>query len=269
MVFFYKNRRSSLFKLRFVKIFSMNGKVFWLSIVAVIVSFVGGFLLANALNRNELNTLRADNERLKTSQNEPNKNQTGLALSDEEIREKIAEADRNSGNFAFQKNLGLALYRYAAMKQDADLLAEVGRVLNRAYEINKQDYEILVALGNIYFDIGYFKKDDAPFQKAREFYTLALRQKPNDVDVRTDFGLTYFLINPPEYEKAVGEFQKSLQTNPKHEKTLQVMTQTLLAQNNTAEAEKYLAKLKEVNSENQYLAELESRILQIKDSSQK
>ncbi len=247
----------------------MNGKVFGLSIVAVIVSFIGGFLLANALNRNELNTLRADTERLKTSQNEPNLNQAGLALSDQEIRDKIAEADRNPGNFAFQKNLGLALYRYAAMKQDADLLAEVGRVLGRAYEINKQDYEILVALGNIYFDIGYFKKDDAPFQKAREFYTLALQQKPNDVDVRTDYGLTYFLTNPPEYEKAVGEFQKSLQTNPKHEKTLQVMTQTFLAQNNTAEAENYLARLKEVNSENEYLAELESRLSEIKGNSQK
>jgi tetratricopeptide (TPR) repeat protein len=247
----------------------MNGKVFGLSIVAVIVSFIGGFLLANALNRNELNTLRADTERLKTSQNEPNLNQAGLALSDQEIRDKIAEADRNPGNFAFQKNLGLALYRYAAMEQDADLLAEVGRVLGRAYEINKQDYEILVALGNIYFDIGYFKKDDAPFQKAREFYTLALQQKPNDVDVRTDYGLTYFLTNPPEYEKAVGEFQKSLQTNPKHEKTLQVMTQTFLAQNNTAEAENYLARLKEVNSENEYLAELESRLSEIKGNSQK
>lgn len=110
----------------------MNGKVFWLSIAAVVVSFVGGFLLANALNRSELNALRAENERLKTSSNESTENQTGLALSDEEIREKIAEADRNPNNYPFQKNLGLALYRYAAMKQDADLLAEAGRFLSRA-----------------------------------------------------------------------------------------------------------------------------------------
>lgn len=247
----------------------MNGKVLGISIVAVIVSFVGGFLLANALNRNELNILRADNERLTIAQNESKQNQTGLALSDEEVREKIAEADRNPNNFAFQKNLGLALYRYAAMKQDTDLLAEVGRLLKRANEINKQDYEVIVALGNVYFDIGYFKKDNIRFQTAREFYTSALQQKPDDVDVRTDLGLTYFLTNPPENEKAIGEFQKSLQTNPKHEKTLQVMTQTLLSQNNAAEAEKYLIKLKEVNAENQYLAELESRLSQIGGNSQK
>ena len=240
-----------------------------MSIVAVLVSFIGGFLLANALNRNELNNLRADNERLKTSQNDSKENQTNMALSDAEVREKIAEADRNPDNFAFQKNLGLALYRYAAMKQDADLMAEIGRLLNRAFELNKQDYEVMVALGNIYFDIGYFKKDNTQFQKGREFYLLALQQKPNDVDVRTDLGLTYFLSNPPENEKAIAEFQKSLQTNPKHEKTLQIMTQTLLSQNNAAEAEKYLAKLREVNSENQYLPELEKQVAQIKGNSQK
>jgi tetratricopeptide (TPR) repeat protein len=247
----------------------MNGKVLGISIVAVLVSFVGGFLLANALNRSELNTLRADNERLKTSQKETTQNQTNLTLTDEEIRERIAEADRSPGDFAFQKNLGLALYRYAAMKQDTELLAEVGRILNRAYEINRQDYDVVVALGNIYFDIGYYKKDNAPFQKAREFYSQALQQKPNDVDVRTDLGLTYFLNNPPENEKAIGEFQKSLQTEPKHEKTLQVMTQTFLSQNNLAEAEKYLAKLKEVNLQNQYVAELESRVSQLKGNPQK
>ena len=247
----------------------MNGKVFGLSIVAVIVSFIGGFLLANALNRSELNLLRGENERLKTTQNEPTQNQIGLTLTDEEIREKIAEADRNTDNFAFQKNLGLALYRYAAMKQDADLLAETGRILSRAYEINKQDYDVLVALGNIYFDIGYFKKDNIQFQKARNFYSLALQQKPNDVDVRTDLGLTYFLTNPPENERAISEFQKSLQTNSKHEKTLQVITQAFLSQNNAVESEKYLLKLKEVNSKNQYLAELESRLSQVKGNSQK
>jgi tetratricopeptide (TPR) repeat protein len=237
--------------------------------VAVIVSFIGGFLLANALNRNELNNLRAENERLKTSQNEPTQNQSGLALSDAEIRGKIAEADRNPTNFAFQKNLGLALYRYAAMKQDAELLSEVGRLLNRAFENNKQDYDVAVALGNIYFDIGYFKQDNAQFQKAREFYLIALGQRPNDADVRTDYGLTYFLVSPPEPEKAVSEFQKSLQTNPKHEKSLQVMAQTLLSQNNILEAEKYLAKLREVNSDNQYLAEMETRLTQIKGNPQK
>ncbi len=247
----------------------MNGKLFWLSIIAVVVSFFGGFLLANALNRNELSSLRAENERLASSKSQSSESETEFSLSGEEIREKIVEADRNPKNFAFQKNLGLALYRYAAMKQDAELLAEVGRILTRAYESNRQDYNVTVTLGNIFFDIGYFKKDNEQFQKARAFYQTALEQRPNDVDVRTDLGLTYFLTKPPENDAAFSEFQKSLKINPKHEKTLQVMAQLFLSQNNTGEAEKYIVKLKDVNSNNQFLPQLESQISQIKNNSQK
>ncbi len=247
----------------------MNGKLFWLSITAIIVSFLGGFLLANALNRNELNSLRAENERLAKSTNQTSQSASELALSEEEIREKIAEADRNPKNFAFQKNLGLALYRYAAMKQDAELLAEVGRILTRAFESDRQDYAVAVTLGNIFFDIGYFKKNNEQFQKSRGFYQTALGQRPNDADVRTDLGLTYFLTQPPDGDAALREFQKSLQINPKHEKTLQVTAQLLLSQNKFEEAEKYIVRLKDVNSNNQFLPDLESQISQAKNNSQK
>ncbi len=250
-----------------LKLSVMNGKSFWLTIIAVIVSFAGGFLLANAFNRTELNALQVENARLKTVQPDNSQNQSNVQLSEEEIRQRIGEADANPNNFGFQKNLGLALYRYAAMKQDPELLSEVGRLLNRAFENDKKDYDVLITLGNIYFDVGYFKKDNAQFQKARELYQLALQQKPNDADARTDLGLTYFLTDPPENARAIAEFQKSLQTNPKHEKTLQVLAQTFLSENNYAEAEKYLAKLKEVNANNQYLPELEARVSQIKNGS--
>ncbi len=229
--------------------------------MAVIISFFGGFLLANALNRNELNTIRAEVERLKNSTPQ---DKSEVSLSDEEIRQKIAEADKNPENFNFQKNLGLALYRYATMKQDAQLLAEVARLLTRANQQDAKDYEVLITLGNCYFDIGYIKKDNENLTKAREFYQKALSQKPNDVDVRTDLGLTYFLVNPPETDKALAEFQKSLQTNPKHEKTLQVTAQALLSQKKVAEAANYLTRLREINPENQFLPELESQLSQQK-----
>jgi tetratricopeptide (TPR) repeat protein len=247
----------------------MNTKILWLIGIAIIVSFIGGFLLANALNRSELNALRGENERLKNTQTATAQNDSELSLSEGEIRRKIAEADGSPDNIDFQKNLGTALYRYAAMKQDAELLAEVVRLLGRAHEKNPKDSEVTITLGNTYFDIGYFKKDNEQFQKSREFYRKALEQKPDNADVRTDLGLTYFLHNPPENERAIAEFQKSLQTNPAHEKTLQVMAQVLLSENRTDEAEKFLAKLREVNAANRVLPELESQIAQIKNNSQK
>jgi len=264
-----QGRRFSLFKVIFVKIFLMKTKVLLLSITAVILSFVGGFLLANALNRTELNSLRAENERLKNTQTASNQNESENTLTDEEIRQKIAEADRNPNNFAFQKGLGLGLYRYAAVKQDTNLLEEVAPLLKRAGELNPEDYDVIVALGNLYFDVGFYKKSNEDFQKAREFYQKALEQKPNDTDVRTDLGLTFFLMSPPETDKAIAEFQKSLQTNRKHEKTLQVLTQALLSQNKTIEAEKYLDLLREVNQNNETLSELTTRIAESKSNLEK
>ncbi len=247
----------------------MKTKILLLSIAAVIISFIGGFILANALNRNDLNALRAENERLKNSQTASKTSESENALSDEEIAQKIAEADRNPTNFAFQKGLGLALYRYATVKQDMKLLEEVGRLLKRANQLDAKDYDVMVALGNVNFDVGYFKKDNQKFQEAREFYEKALEQKPNDSDVRTDLGLTYFLTNPPETDRAIAEFQKSLQSNAKHEKTLQVLTQALLAQNKTKEAEKYLDILREVNQNNENLPELTAQLAQSKNDSEK
>ncbi len=217
-------------------------------------------MLANALNRNEISNLQAENGRLKNVQNTAKQNDQELTLSSEEIDKKIAEADQNPENISFQKNLGIALYNYASMKQDAELLSEISRILTRAYNDNPKDADVAVTLGNIYFDIGYLKKINENFLKAREFYQKALEQKPNDANIRTDLGLTYFLVNPPETDQAITEFQKSLLVDSKHEKTLQVLTQALISQNKIAEAEKYLERLKQVNPNNQQLPEFNEQI---------
>ena len=233
----------------------MNKKLFWLSIIAVIISFIGGFILANALNRSEISNLQAENGRLKNLQETAKQNDQELTLSSDEIDKKIAEADQNPKNISFQKNLGIALYNYASMKQDAELLSEISRILTRAYNDNPQDTDVAVTLGNIYFDIGYLKKINENFLKARELYQKALEQKPNDANIRTDLGLTYFLTDPPDTDKAIAEFRKSLLVDSKHEKTLQVLTQALLSENKYAEAEKYLEQLKNINPNNQFLPE--------------
>lgn len=220
--------------------------------VAVLLSFAGGFLLANSLNKNELSGLRAENESLKREQNEAAKSDEGT-LSDEEIKTKIDEADRNPDNILLQKNLGLSLYTYASMKRNSDLLREVSRLVERVLEKNPNDYESVVALGNINFDIGYFDKNNENFEKARRFYQRALGKKPDDADVLTDVGLTYFLSNPPETEKAIAEFEKSLKANPKSERTLEVLIKTLQSTDKKDEAEKYAAQLKEINPKSEVL----------------
>lgn len=243
----------------------MDKKIIWLSVLAVIISFIGGFLLANAFNRSEINQLRAENGRLKAARSNTN---SEADLTADEIRQRIAEADENAQNFSFQKNLGLALYRYGAIKQDVKLLSDTAILLERAHGLNPKDYEVIVGLGNLYFDIGYVNKNNEKFLLAREFYEKALQQRPSDADVRTDKALTYFLENPPQNEKAIAEFQKSLEANPQHEKTLQFLIQAYLKTGKNQEAENYFAKLKQINPSSPSLEDIRRQISQPDNFSQ-
>ncbi|MFN2501312.1 MAG: tetratricopeptide repeat protein [Pyrinomonadaceae bacterium] len=238
----------------------MQSNSLLLVIIGLLIGFIGGFLLANTLNRSELNARLAEIAPANTAV----KNQVGAMgeppLTDAEIRSKIGEADKNPTNFGFQKDLGLALYRFAAMKQDIDILAEAARILERASSINPKDFDVLVSLGNAHFDIGFYRKDARSFETARQIYAKALVLKSGDPDVSTDLGLTYFLQDPPAYDRAERELQKVIANNPQHERSLQFLVQTLVKQGRVADAEKALARLKGINSANPAISDLTSQV---------
>ncbi len=68
-----------------------------------------------------------------------------------------------------------------------------------------------VELANLYFDSE--KYDDAI-----KWYADALKLAPNDVNVSTDLGVSYYYTN--QADKALEQFSHSLQLDPKHAKTL-------------------------------------------------
>lgn len=212
-------------------------------------------MLANFLNRSEMNSLRTESERLKAAQNETAQNSAELTLSDEEIADKIAESERNPKNFEFQKSLGLGLYRYGAIKKDKEIIQRSVPVLQRANGLAPDDYDIIVTLGHAFYDVGYFGKDNASFARSREYYNAALNKKRDDIEVRTDLGMTYFLQDPPDMAAALSEFEKSLAINPKHEKTLAFAALALKNQGKDFAA--LATTLRSVNPNNPTLRELE------------
>ncbi|GIU83104.1 MAG: tetratricopeptide repeat protein [Acidobacteria bacterium] len=226
----------------------MNKKALAISIVAVLISFIGGFLLANALNKRELDRLRQENAKLQSE----NRN---LTLSDEEIQAKLTEADRKADDFNFQKSLGIALYRYSIISQEPKYLTDVAKLLERASNANPNDFETLAALGDVNFDLGQIKKDNSYYEKARKAYQEALKIRPKDADVQNSIGATYLLSEPPDHEKAIAEFQKALTINPNHEKSLENLIRAYLAQGKNKEAEEVKSRLREVNPQNQILAD--------------
>src|SRR5262245_32330644 len=108
----------------------MNTKTAGLFILAILLSFFVGFYIANTLNRSELEALRT----VKNPSSSSPQNDAEQTLSPEEIRQRIAEADENPDDLKLQEKFGTALYQYAAMKQDAKLLAEVSRLLQRVVD---------------------------------------------------------------------------------------------------------------------------------------
>ncbi len=77
-------------------------------------------------------------------------------------------------------------------------------------EIVKKDPKNLpawVELGNLYFDT------DQP-KEAIDAYSHYLAVKPDNADVRTDMGIMYRKLG--QFDKALDEFRKAAQSDPKH-----------------------------------------------------
>lgn len=243
----------------------MSNRSFWITIIGIIVAFIGGFLLANSLNRNEMYRLQAENEAFKknpaqASTNPANPNQQQPTLSEEEIRQQIAKADASPTDITFQRDLGVALYRYGGSTNNPQLIAEATRLLKRVHDANPKEYEIIVVLGNAFFDIAAMRRDAASYKTARDYYQKALDQKPDDGEVRGDLGSTFLFTDPPDIARAMTELQKSLQQNPRNERSLQFLVQGYIKQKNLGEAQKALDRLKGVNPSNPMIPSLTAQI---------
>jgi tetratricopeptide (TPR) repeat protein len=68
-----------------------------------------------------------------------------------------------------------------------------------------------VQLGNLYYDA-------ERYEDAIKWYSEALRLAPDDVNVSTDLGVSYYYTNQPD--RALAQFDHSLKIDPRHAKTL-------------------------------------------------
>lgn len=236
-------------------------------VAGILGGFILGFLFANSQNRKEVENLQAEIARLKSTtgnQQSLQNQQNQTELSKEEIQNAIKRGDEKPDDLELQRKLGISLYKYAMTQRDASYLPDIARILKRSAKGSTKDYELFITLGNVLFDSGQNEKNPKMFIEAREWYQKALELKPDDPNVRTDLGLTYFFANPSQPEKAITEYRKSLKIDPKHEPTLQNLIQALIAVKQIDEARKLFEELKTINPSNPNLSELETQLLQAK-----
>ena len=225
------------------------------AIGGLIVGLFIGFFVANRINKNAPTTVISQNQTAVPASNpqvqnivvkdQPeNHKTTGGMLPG--IAEAIDKAKNEPNNFDAQIAAGDL---YSRIKGVDKAVA----YYEAANKIKPEDYGLIVKLGNTYFDAGQF-------EKAEKWYEQALAKKPDDVNVRTDLGITFVERAAPDYNRAVKEFQISLQTNPKHEQTLYNLGIAYFKQGNRSEAEKTLAQLEAVNPNTQLVSRLRQAI---------
>jgi len=236
----------------------------------LIVGFAAGFFFANRANRQELDRLQAEIARVHSAHASSDETKAGnnattntekTSLTDDQLRAVIAKADARPDDHELQRKAGQGLYLYAVQFGKPDLLPEAIRILKRAHDVAPQDYDTTVILGNALFDLAR-ATDPKRFKEARAYFTQALKQKPDDINVRTELGATYYFDTPADPRRAISEYRKSLAQDPRHEMTLQSLVAALISTGELAEAEQRLNELQQVNAANPALSDLRAQLAQ-------
>ena len=163
-----------------------------------------------------------------------------------QVQETLEKARSEPNNYDAQM-------RAAAMYAQINRYDQALEFLLKANQLRPDSYETIVALGDVNYDLD---KYDA----AEKWYTVALQKKPDDVNVRTDLGTTFIKRTPPDFDRAVKEFRRSLEINPNHEQTLHNLVIALTQKGDLKEAEATLNKLESVNPNTPDLDKLRSDI---------
>ncbi|MDQ1592471.1 MAG: hypothetical protein QOG71_3098 [Pyrinomonadaceae bacterium] len=154
----------------------------------------------------------------------------------------VKAARENSSDYEAQMQAARASFQTERFDDALEFLL-------RANTLKPDEIEPVVALGNVNYDTGNYLA-------AEKWYTAVLARTPNDINVRTDLGLTFLLRTPPDNERALTEFRHSLALDPSHEPTLQNMIVALTRKGDKAEARATLAKLESLNPKNPALSQL-------------
>ena len=228
----------------------MNKENTLFTIVGLLLGLIVGFMFANSVNQsqgavNQVSSSMKQNSNMPPGHPEVN-GSTSPEVSEADIQAAVEKAKAQPDDIDAQLKAAEVYYQ-------SERYAEAIEYLKRANQIKPDNYEVIVHLGNANFDAG-------KYEEAEKWYTSALAKKADDVNVRTDLGLTFIFRTPPDYDRAVTEFQRSLETDPNHIQTLQNMTVAYTKKGDAAKAKSTLARLETVDSTNLAITKLREEI---------
>ena len=225
-------------------------------VLGLVVGLVIGFMGANSINRSAYEKQPAS----VASNSDPNSNpalppnhpplggSTGEQQQGGQRPEVTAAIEKAKAQpQSFEAQMTAADLYYQIQRFD-----EAAKFYEAAAKLKSGDFEPMVKAGNAYFDA-------EKYELAEKWYSKALEKDPKNVDVRTDYGLTFFLRTPRDIDRAIKEYKTSLSIKPEHEVTLQNLA---LAYDEKDDRENFAAtleKLKKINPNNPVVKRTDSQ----------
>lgn len=226
------------------------------SIIGVLLGFIIGFMFANNANQQGMKprtaaasqgNLPPDHPQLPSNAvaDQPG-SQSGAMPG---VQAAIDKAKNEPDNFEAQKQAGEMFYQIQRWDEAIDYWL-------KANKLKPDDYETIVHLGNAYFEAG-------KYELAEQWYTGALTKNQNDINVRTDLGTTFMARTPPDFDRAIKEYLRSLEINPNHEQSLHNIIIAYTKKGQAKEAQEMIARLEKVNPNNPDLPRMRSQLQEI------
>jgi tetratricopeptide (TPR) repeat protein len=234
----------------------MNKENILFGIIGLLLGLIVGFMFANSVNQQAMMTAAvAGGGGMKQNSSLPPghpevpggaTSEQAAATSMPEVQAAVDKAKQNPNDFDAQIKAAEVYYQIGRYEGAIEYL-------RRANQIKPDHYETIVNLGNSYFD-------SSDYAEAEKWYTAALAKKADDVNARTDLGLTFIFRDPPNYDRAIQEFQRSLAVNPTHVQTLQNLTVAYTKKGDAAQAKQTLARLETADATNSAIPKLRDEI---------
>lgn len=231
------------------------------SIIGVLLGFIIGFMFANNANQQGMRPRPATTTPTTAQGNLPPDHPQipSNGVADQQgsaqqgalpgVQAAIDKAKNEPDNFEAQKAAGEMFYRIQRFDQAVDYWL-------KANKIKPDDYETIVNLGNAYFEAG-------KYELAEQWYTSALTKNAKDVNVRTDLGTTFMARTPPDFDRAIKEYLRSLEINPNHEQSLHNIVIAYTKKGRAKEAQEMIARLEKVNPNNADLPRMRTQLQEL------
>jgi tetratricopeptide (TPR) repeat protein len=254
---------------------SLNKRVIVVGALGVVLGFLAGFFLANGINRAEQDKLRTEIASARANGAAPGSGsgrgqqasasggELSQSLTEGQIQNAVTKADQSPQDAELQKKVGQGLMMYASETGNASYLSDGARILRRAHDLDPKDFKTAVLAGDAQFLVERQGGGDAKLiAEARKLYEAALAAKPDDAVVRTKLGLTYFYDRPPNPQRAISEYRRALQADPRQEMSLQSLAAALIETGALDEAARRLDELEKMNASNTELPGLRAQLEQ-------